>query len=144
MRTLIDGSNLLGALRLDREGVESKRELLRAVVSWARRRKAKVVVFFDGPRPDAFATSLGAVTARFTEPRPADDLIVAELEKLARERFTVVTSDQDLARRCRRRGVEIMDSRAFAREIESGEGEESGPDADDWSAYFSDPNNRNV
>lgn len=144
MRTLVDGSNLLGALRLDREGVESKRQLLRAVASWARRRKAKVVVFFDGARPDAFATSLGAVAARFSDPKPADDLIVAEVEKLARERFRIVTSDQELGRRCRRRGVEIVDTRAFALEIESGEGEERTHDGEDWGAYFSDPNNRNV
>lgn len=144
MRTLVDGSNLLGALRLDREGAESKRLLLRTVASWARRRKAKVVIFFDGARPDAFATALGAVTARFSDPRPADDLIVAEVEKLAREKFRIVTSDQELAGRCRRRGVEIVDSRAFAHELESGEGEEGPRGGDDWSAYFSDPNNRNV
>lgn len=144
MRVLVDGSNLLGAMRLDRESDAAKRDLLRALASWARRRKAKVVCFFDGCRPDAFGTALGAVTARFTHPRAADDAIVEEIEKLAREPFRVVTSDLALGARCRGRRVEIVDARAFAREMEAAEGSAAAPSAGDWEAYFSDPKNRNI
>ncbi|HEY0591556.1 MAG TPA: NYN domain-containing protein [Thermoanaerobaculia bacterium] len=144
MRVLVDGSNLLGAMRLERESDGAKRELLRLLASWARRRKAKIVCFFDGYRPDAFATALGAVSARFTHPRAADDAIVEEIEKLAREAFRLVTSDAALAARCRGRRVEIVDARAFARELEQAEPGSDEPSAGEWEAYFSDPKNRNI
>jgi predicted RNA-binding protein with PIN domain len=144
MRVLVDGSNLLGAMRLDRESGEAKRELLRRLASWARRRKAKVVCFFDGYRPAAFAGTLGAVVARFSHPRAADDAIVEEVEKIARESFRIVTSDAALAARCRGRRVEIVDARSFARELEEPDGERDDPPAEEWESYFSDPKNRNI
>lgn len=145
MRYLVDGSNLLGALGLDRESDESKRALLRILASWARVKKARVVCYFDGFLPAAFATGLGGVTARFTHPRAADDAIVEEVERLGKESFRIVTSDRALAGRCRRRNVEIVDAAAFARELESAAGESGAePGADDWEAWFSDPNNRNL
>lgn len=144
MRVLVDGSNLLGAMRLDRESAESKRELLRLLASWARRKKAKVVCFFDGFRPPSFAATLGGVIARFTHPRTADDAIVEEVEKLARAPFRIVTSDAALAGRCRGRRVEIVDSRSFARELEDLETDAEQPASADWDAYFSDPKNRNI
>jgi predicted RNA-binding protein with PIN domain len=144
MRVLVDGSNLLGVLRLDRESAVAKRELLRSLAVWARRRKAKVVCFFDGYRPAAFAGAHGAVTARFTHPRPADDAIVEEVEKLAKEAFTIVTSDAGLAARCRGRRVEILDARAFAQTLAQAEPGEDGAEGGDWEAYFSDPKNRNI
>lgn len=145
MRLLVDGSNLLGAMRLDRESAEAKRELLRLLASWARRRKAKVTCFFDGYRPASFAATLGAVVARFSHPRAADDAIVEEVEKLARESFHIVTSDAGLAARCRGRRVEIIDARRFAEELveAQGESEERGGGSD-WESYFSDPKNRNI
>ncbi len=144
MRVLVDGSNLLGAMRLDRESADAKRALLRILASWARQRKAKVVCFFDGYRPDAFATAVGAVTARFSHPRAADDAIAEEIERLARDAFRLVTSDAALAARCRGRRVEIVEARAFARALEQAEpGGDEAP-AGDWESYFSDPKNRNI
>src|SRR5688500_5146472 len=109
MRYLVDGSNLLGALRLDRESVEAKRALLRILATWARAKKGRVTCYFDGFLPASFATGLGGVTARFTHPRPADEAIVEEVERLGREPFRIVTSDRALAGRCRRRNVETND-----------------------------------
>ena len=144
MRVLVDGSNLLGAMRLDRESADATRELLRLLASWARRKKAKVTCFFDGYRPASFAATLGAVVARFSHPRAADDAIVEEVEKLARESFRLVTSDAALAGRCRGRRVEIVDARRFAEELVAGEGEPGEAPAADWENYFSDPKNRNI
>ena len=144
MRVLVDGSNLLGAMRLDRESAEAKRELLRLLASWARRRKARVTCFFDGYRPPSFAATLGAVVARFSHPRAADDSIVEEVEKLARESFRLVTSDAALATRCRGRRVEVIEARRFAEELVAGEGDEGEAPAADWENYFSDPKNRNI
>lgn len=143
MRVLVDGSNLLGALRLDRESTATKRQLLQLLAAWGRRRKRRILCFFDGPRPAAFATQLGHVSARFTAPRPADDVLVEEVEKLGKQPFEVVTGDLGLAARCRRRNVTIVDPRALVREMEAaGEGE--GGMEEDWESYFSDPKNRNV
>ncbi len=131
-------------MHLDRESAAAKRELLRVLSGWARRRKAKVVCFFDGYRPDAFAGAVGAVVARFTHPRAADDAIVEEIEKLAREAFRLVTSDAALAARCRGRRVEIVEARVFARELESADPGTDEPPGGDWESYFSDPKNRNI
>jgi predicted RNA-binding protein with PIN domain len=139
MPYLIDGSNLLGAMRVDRHGEESKRNLVRLLASFARARKTKVSCIFDGPEPPSFAKHLGAVSVAFSGTRPADDLIA---ERCANGRgWSVVTSDRGLATRVQRRQVEILSPAQFIREMEASASSESDV-ADDWSEYFSDPKNR--
>lgn len=141
---LIDGSNLLGRSKEERESVESKRALLRGLSSFAHRKKAKVVCFFDGPPPPAFATRLGNISVVFSAPRPADDLIKARVEQ-EKGAVRVVTSDQALAARVRGRRVEVIGSSQFAQEMAGDEGPaKEQPDTDDWDGYFSDPKNRNI
>ncbi len=140
MPYLIDGSNVLGAMRVDRHGEEGKRGLVRLLAAFARAKKTRVTCIFDGPEPPSFAKHLGAVTIAFSGSRPADELIV---ERAAIGRgWSVVTSDRGLAARVQRRQVEIVAPVAFIREMEeaaaSGEESVSG----DWDAYFSDPKNR--
>jgi predicted RNA-binding protein with PIN domain len=140
MPYLIDGSNVLGAMRVDRHGEEGKRGLVRLLASFARAKKTRVTCIFDGPEPPSFAKHLGAVTVAFSGSKPADDLIV---ERAANGRgWSVVTSDRGLAARVQRRQVEIVAPAAFIREMEeAASGEESGTGGD-WDAYFSDPKNR--
>jgi hypothetical protein len=76
MPYLIDASNLLGAMRVDRHGDESKRRLVTLLAGFARAKKTRVTCIFDGPEPASFARHLGAVTIGFSGSRPADDLIV--------------------------------------------------------------------
>jgi predicted RNA-binding protein with PIN domain len=140
MLYLVDGHNVLGALRLTREGAEAKRHLLKLVSSWARRSRSKAIVFFDGSLPDAFATHLGSVTARFSAPRPADDLIVAEVAKIDQP-CVVVTSDRALADRVKNRRVKVSAALEFARELMREEGESRSQETD-WEAYFADEKNR--
>lgn len=139
MPWLIDGSNVLGAMRVDRLGEEGKRGLVRLLAAFARAKKTRVTCVFDGPEPSSFAKSLGAVTVAFSGSRSADDLIA---ERAASGRgWSVVTSDRGLAARVQRRQVEIVAPAAFIREMEaSASGEEST--GGDWDAYFSDPKNR--
>lgn len=145
MRMLVDGSNLLGALRLDREGDSPKRELLRLLAEYGRKKRRRILCFFDGPQPGAFGTQLGHVTARFSAPKSADDAIAEEVEKLGKEPFEVVTADRALAARCRRRNVTILDSASFARDLErTAEEGEGSPPSEEWETYFSDPKNRNI
>ena len=139
MPFLIDGSNVLGAMRVDRHSEEGKRGLVRLLAAFARAKKTRVACIFDGPEPPSFAKSLGAVTVTFSGSRPADDLIA---ERAASGRgWSVVTSDRGLAARIQRRHVAIVAPAAFIREMEeAASGEEAG--GSDWDAYFSDPKNR--
>lgn len=139
MPFLIDGSNVLGAMRVDRHGDEGKRGLVRLLAGFARAKKTRVTCIFDGPEPPSFAKSLGPVTVAFSGPRSADDLIV---ERAANGRgWSVVTSDRGLAARVQRRQVVIVAPATFIREMEAAaSGEESA--GDDWDTYFSDPKNR--
>lgn len=139
MPFLIDGSNVLGAMRVDRHSDEAKRGLVRLLAGFARARRTKVTCIFDGLEPPSFGRHLGGVTVAFSGTRPADDLIA---ERAAQGRgWSVVTSDRGLAARVQRRQVEIVAPVPFIREMEqaaSGEGDPSG----DWAAYFSDDKNR--
>ena len=139
MPWLVDGSNVLGAMRVDRQSDDTKRGLMRLLAGFARAKRTKVTCVFDGPEPPSFARHLGPVTAVFSGPRTADELII---ERAASGRgWSVVTSDRGLANRVQRREVTVVAPAAFIREMEaSAGGEESG--GDDWSAWFSDPKNR--
>jgi predicted RNA-binding protein with PIN domain len=132
----IDGSNVLGGRGRDEQ---AKRQLVRALASFARAKGTRVVCFFDGPEPGSFATSLGSVSIVFSGGRAADALIA---ERVAHGRgWSVVTSDQGLAAKVARRHVTVMSSAQFVRELEALERDEPA-DAEDWMAWFSDPKNR--
>jgi uncharacterized protein YaiI (UPF0178 family) len=137
---LLDGSNLLGALRVDRHAPESKRELARLAASFARAKRARVTLFFDGNEPPSFARHLGAATVVFAGKRKADDVIVEQAAS-ARDAH-VVTSDRGLAARVSSRRVEVVDSRDFLRQLEELQTSPETASSDDWADYFSDPKNR--
>jgi predicted RNA-binding protein with PIN domain len=139
MPWLVDGSNLLGAMKVDRHSEAAKRELVRALAAFARAKKTRVTCVFDGPEPPSFAKHLGAVSVAFSGTATADDVIA---QRAANGRgWSVVTSDRGLAARVQRRHVEIVQPSAFVRDLETaGSGEEAT--GGDWDAYFSDPKNR--
>jgi predicted RNA-binding protein with PIN domain len=141
MSWLIDGSNVLGRLRLPRESDAAKRELVTLLARFARAKRVRVACYFDGPEPPSFAKHLGGVSVIFSGNRSADDLIIARLT--TGSACSVVTSDQALAARAAGRRVTIVSPAQLAKEFEElpmeGEGR---PAADDWAAWFSDPKNR--
>ena len=139
MPFLVDGSNVLGAMRVDRHGDDSKRGLVRLLAGFARAKRTRVTCIFDGPEPHSFGRHLGAVTVVFSGARKADDLIA---ERAAHGRgWSVVTSDRGLAARVQRREVRVVAAGEFIREVESAAS--SDPEqGDDWDAYFSDDKNR--
>ena len=137
---LIDGSNVLGAMRADLQAVESKRELARLVASFSRARRTKVTLFFDGPETPHFSRHLGNATIVFTAKRKADEVIV-EQAQAARDAH-VVTSDRELAARVAGRRIEIVDAQQFLRDLEAAQADPGAATADDWMSYFSDPKNR--
>ena len=141
MSWLIDGSNVLGRLRLPREEDAAKRELVTLLSRFARARRVKVACYFDGPEPASFAKTLGGVSVIFSGSRAADDLIAGRIS--SGSAWNVVTSDQQLASRVAGRKVTIVAPATFARELETVAAEGEGqPSVDDWAAWFRDPKNR--
>jgi hypothetical protein len=140
MPWLIDGSNVLGALGADRTAAEPKRELARLVAAFARTRRTKVTCYFDGPEPASFARHLGGATIVFSGNRSADDLIVERIRGGASG--YVVTSDRELAARAAGRNVKAIEAPQFVRELQEMERDPAGARPEDWTAYFSDPRNR--
>ena len=140
MAWLIDGSNVLGAMRADLHAVESKRELARLAASFARAKRTKVTLFFDGPEPASFARHLGNATVVFTGKRKADDVIIEQAA--AMRDAQVVTTDRGLASRVGGRRIEIVESARFLRELEALTTDPGTSAAEDWISYFSDPKNR--
>ena len=138
---LIDGSNVLGAMRLDRASTDAKRELTRLAAAFARAKRTRVTCYFDGVEPQAFARHLGNTTIVFSGSRTADDLIANRADDIA-SNFTVVTSDRGLASRVARRRVNIVSALQFVNELRALESEPGEASAEDWLAYFSDPKNR--
>ena len=139
MPYIVDGSNLLGARRAD---ASAKRSLVKALAQFARARRTKVTCTFDGNEPEHFAAHLGGVKVAFSGTRPADELIAKQVA--SGSGWKVVTSDRALASRIKRREVEIVSASLFLRELESLPRSEATGSADDWTAYFSDPKNRNI
>lgn len=139
MPYLIDGSNVLGAMRLDRHSDDSKRELVRLLAGFARVKRTRVTCIFDGFEPGSFAKHLGSVTVAFSGAGSADDLIA---QRAANGRgWSVVTSDRGLTSRVQRRQVEVVAPAALIREMELASTAEPAA-SEDWDEYFSDPENR--
>jgi len=140
MAWLIDGSNVLGTLRLDRQSVDAKRELARLCAAFARAKRTRVTCYFDGNEPPAFARHLGNTTIVFSGARTADEMIVQRVEESAAQ-MTVVTADRELQTRVARRKVRIVTAQEFVQDLRSIRSAQEMV-SEDWEAYFSDPKNR--
>ena len=139
MPWLVDGSNLLGAMRVDRHADDGKRFLAGRLAAFARQKRTKVTLFFDGPEPPSFARSVGGVTVVFSGHRQADDLII---ERARQGRgWSVVSNDRQLASKVAGRHVTIVPTAKFVIELEALQGDEPGA-AEDWETWFADPKNR--
>ena len=140
MAWLIDGSNVLGTLRLDRQSVDAKRELARLCAAFARAKRTRVTCYFDGNEPPAFARHLGNTTIVFSGARTADEMIVQRVEESAAQ-MTVVTADRELLARVTRRRVRTMTAQELVQELRAVNTAQETVN-EDWEAYFSDPKNR--
>lgn len=139
MPWLVDGSNLLGAMHVDRHADDSKRFLAGRLAAFARQKKTRVTLFFDGSEPPSFARSIGGVTVVFSGSRSADDLII---ERARQGRgWSVVTNDRQIAARAAGRHVTVVSTARFVIELEAVQADEPGRD-DDWETWFADPKNR--
>lgn len=134
---LVDGSNALPALGADRLSDDARRMLVRSVASLARARRTKAVVVFDGNPGAAFATSLGAVSVRFSGSSSGDDLIVSIVASKP-GRWTVITRDAGLKARLAARRVSFEEPAVLHETPDP----DTSAEGDDWESWFDDPSNR--
>jgi hypothetical protein len=142
MSWIIDGNNLLGRAGASRDSADTKRQLVRALATFARARRTKVACYFDGSEPEHFGRNLGSVSIIFSGSVSADDLIARRVS--SGSGWKVVTADRGLGARIKRREVEIVDPSGFMAELERLPRGEEKVAEEEWQAWFSDPKNRNV
>jgi len=144
----LDGNNLIGHGRgSSRPTEEDRSALVVEIAERLRQTKARVVLFFDGPKERA--TTLGALSIRYAPGGTADDAILAEIGRArAPQEIIVVSEDRELQRRVRERGAKALTAVEFWSRVgaASPRGPQRDPagavDVEDWMRYFSDDRNR--
>jgi predicted RNA-binding protein with PIN domain len=118
---VVDGYNLLYA-RGEEPDAESRAELVRDLVAWARVKKRRVVLVFDGWKGggrEARSEAHGPVTVWYTRAgERADAFIVRWVGE--HPEAVVVTSDRAVQQGARRRGAAILEADRFAARLEGG------------------------
>jgi YacP-like NYN domain len=149
MPYLLDGNNLIGAVRGRAGAAEEDRSALVAeIADRLRGHRARAVLYFDGPAARRPA-SLGNLTVRAGTGGSADDAIVRDVER-ARDpsSMIVVTADRELHRRVRDAGGRICRPSDFfanfgkGRRPEKSREESPAVDVEDWLRYFRDGGSR--
>ena len=122
-RYLIDGNNLLHAVRAGESGRAIGRETLcRILGEWTAGHPAEVTVVFDGPAPRgglARQMSRPGLEVRFSGPRSADAVIEDEVARAsAAGSITVITSDRAIRHAVRYRRARCISSEDFVAQLQ--------------------------
>lgn len=151
MPYLIDGNNLIGAIRvIDIRDPAAREKLIRLLGRFQRARNKKVVVVFDGPPPPGArpVTNFGGLTAIYAGPeKDADTRIRQILEESSDPKsFTVVSSDRQVYSFARWKGANAVRVMSFYKDLRSSlerldsrnpQREELTPDeVHEWLDYF--------
>ncbi len=118
---VVDGNNVMGA-RADgwwRDPAAAAGRLAGDLQAYARGRPQRVLLVLDRPHPGLGEGTNGGIEVRYARRRgrdAADDRIVELLDELDGP-LEVVTSDRELARRCRSRGATVIGARTFLDEL---------------------------
>lgn len=150
MAFLIDGNNVMGQTPgWHRDKTAARHRLIEQVAEFARVRKARVTVVFDGEPDDRHpeASAHRGVKVFYAERGSNADRRIEKLVESSTDRrgITVVTSDRHLATIVRARGALVMKSGEFRRLVESAtlsrtrleDGEQVEPgDLKEWLRYF--------
>lgn len=150
MAYIIDGNNVMGQTpgwHRDKPG--ARRRLLDQLAGFARKKRARVTVVFDGAPekllPDSSA--FRGVKVLYAERGSDADARIERLVESSPDRrgLTVVTSDRRLAFAVRSRGAAVLRSGEFRRQMQEALRSESLPedgehfeieDTRDWLRYF--------
>ncbi len=142
MPYFLDGNNLIER----RNPSEEDRQVLVAeIANRLRKTRASAVLFFDGGAHRSY--SLGALRIRDGFGANADeDILTGIRQARSAAEVTVVTSDQELARRVRDAGARVVPPgqfwARFGTQTSAGEKETGTVDVGDWERYFADEENR--
>lgn len=120
---MIDGHNLIPKIRgLNLKAMDDELQLIELLQVYCRVRRRKIDVYFDGaPFGHAGRKNYGLVTAFFVRKGiQADDVIIEKLKKSRKKarNWIVVTSDRKIQANARAFGAGVIESEAFASEIE--------------------------
>jgi predicted RNA-binding protein with PIN domain len=144
MAYIIDGNNVMGQRPgWHRDKAASRRALIEQLADFARAKKARVTVVFDGA-PDAGypnGSALRGVKILYAERGSDADTRIERLIESTRDRrgLTVVTSDRRLASTVRASGARVIGSGEFRKLMEEALAARS-PDEDGKDSEIDDVN----
>jgi len=115
MAYFIDGNNLIGTLKKDKVGKpEARYWLVYYIKEFQKKRRSKVVLFFDGPIDYDLLKDTKNIEIIFSVEREADLLIKERINKLKyRKDLFVITADNELIYYAKRKGAKIIPPRKF-------------------------------
>src|SRR5215467_11755814 len=124
MPYIVDGNNVMGQIPgWHRDRDRARFELLKQLAAFARLRRVRVTVAFDGAPDQKFpegSAFKGIQVLYARRGSSADDRIVELVESSKDPRgVTVVTSDRQLGFRVRQRGSKVLRSGEFRKQLES-------------------------
>ncbi len=118
---IIDGNNLIGKIpelkSIPKSNQQSARERLAAILDrYFTGKKLKITLHFDGFAGPAIKTN--HLSIRYSESRPADDLIRKEIEHSKNPKLiTVVSSDNSLGSFAKACSCTVVKAESFSKEI---------------------------
>ena len=150
MAYIVDGNNVMGqTVGWHRDKSKARRTLLEQLAEFARIKKARITVVFDGSPDRELPEGSGfrGVKVLFAEPGSDADTRIKKLVEVAPDRrgLTVVTSDRQLAFAVRARGASVMRSGEFRKQMEAARQAAPKPedgeadkidDLNTWLRYF--------
>ncbi len=114
---LIDGNNLIGAVKREYVGTpESRVWLIEVLREFQKKKRSKIVLFLDGPRDPELLYLCEKIEVVFSEDRDADELIIERIKKIHYRRdLELITRDGELKRFAKSKGVKVKDPSRFFR-----------------------------
>ncbi|MCF8041075.1 MAG: NYN domain-containing protein [Desulfarculaceae bacterium] len=139
MRLIIDGYNLIHTvpeLAFASDKGQGREALMEALRLYRKRRSHKIKVVFDGGlEPGGAKERLSGMPVSFSGAERSADDVIAALAAKEGGGITVVTSDRELAGRCRVHGAVVLSSEEFGNrllEVALGMPAGAGGDEDGW------------
>jgi len=139
-----DGNNLIGQpAAVSARERSTRRAFLAALSEYARARRTRVLVYFDGDDRDRSGPPY-RVEVRYCAPLSADEAMLRDLRgRRSPAEVIVVTNDRELGTRCRCEGASSITWKEFSARLESArkhpasiEKKEEAVRLDDWAKYF--------
>ena len=138
MPYLIDGNNLIGAIRIiDIRDSAAREKMTRMLSAYQRAKDNSVTVVYDGPPPDGVRpeSHLGKLKIIYAGPQSDADTRIREILERAADpaSFVVVSSDKQVYSHARWLGAQAMRVMPFYRELQATL-KQSGRDAGEFDS----------